>query len=154
MAFPTSLATLVHEPPHIRSPPKNIYSINRIDIIFDAQTSFLFKPHPLFGFVDVYRSDKDVDKFRNSPDMKNWNQQLNFAVWCATSGCGIGLDLLTPKENREMKFIASLLQFHVYYTTRRVLHWVRHFPMKWILILKITAIVRFLTLTSSLNSIL
>ena len=121
MAFPTLLATLVHERPHMPSLSKNIYSVNRIDIKVDAQTSFLFQPHPLFGFVDVYRSDKDVDKFRNSPDMKNWNQ-LNFAVWCATAGCGIGLDLLSSKENREMKFIASLLRFHVYYTTRRVLH--------------------------------
>ena len=53
--------------------------------------------------------------------MNNWNQQLNVAVWAATAGCGVGMDLLTAANSPERVFIISLLRFHVYYTTPRIL---------------------------------
>ena len=52
--------------------------------------------------------------------MKYWPQQLNFAVFCATQGCGISREIfdsglsLTPQ-------IRAFYQFHVYFTVRRVL---------------------------------
>ena len=50
-----------------------------------------------------------------------WPQQLNFAVFCATQGCGISREIfdsglsLTPQ-------IRAFYQFHVYFTVRRVLY--------------------------------
>ena len=47
-----------------------------------------------------------------------WECQLNFAIWCATAGCGVSFeDHLQAKD----PLLASLYRFHVYYTTRRLL---------------------------------
>ena len=47
-----------------------------------------------------------------------WQCQLNFALWCATAGCGVSADdHLQAKD----PLLASLYRFHVYYTTRRLL---------------------------------
>ena len=117
MAFPTALVSFT------RAPSSNsfrdtarIYSISTFDIVVDAQHLKIFPlKRDMSGVVEPYRSESDVNKFRSSP-------QLNFAVCCATAGCGVGLDLLIPndrsKNSEEMKFIASLLRFHVCCTTR------------------------------------
>ena len=53
--------------------------------------------------------------------MKYWSQQLSFAVFCATQGCGISREIfdrdfsLTPQ-------IRAFYQFHVYFTIRRILY--------------------------------
>ena len=84
MAFPTALASFTHAPSLSSSlrDTARTYSVSTFDIIVDAQRmkSFPLK-RDLSGVVETYRSDSDVDKFRSSPDMKNCNQQLNFAVW-------------------------------------------------------------------------
>ena len=55
------------------------------------------------------------------PNLKYWNQQLSFAVFCATQGCGISREIfdsgfsLTPQ-------IRAFYQFHVYFTIRRILY--------------------------------
>ena len=53
--------------------------------------------------------------------MKYWPQQLNFAVFCATQGCGVsreifdnGMDLLPQ--------IRAFYKFYVYFTVRRILY--------------------------------
>ena len=44
--------------------------------------------------------------------------QLNFAIWCATSGCGVSkLDHLKYKD----PMIRSVFRFHAYYQIRRIL---------------------------------
>ena len=47
-----------------------------------------------------------------------WQCQLNFAVSCATAGCGVSAD-----DHLQAKdlLLASLYRFHVYYATRRLL---------------------------------
>ena len=49
--------------------------------------------------------------------MSYWPQELNFAFWCATTGCGISREMLkiVPEQ------IKSFLMFHIYFTTRRIL---------------------------------
>ena len=50
--------------------------------------------------------------------MNYWPQQLNFAVWCATSGCGI-----SPFESLNYpKVVAGFVKFHIYFTIRRILY--------------------------------
>ena len=47
-----------------------------------------------------------------------WQCQLNFAVWCATAGCGVSVkDHLQATD----PLLANLYRFHVYFATRRLL---------------------------------
>ena len=47
---------------------------------------------------------------------------MNFAVWCATAGCGVSVeDHLQATD----QLFASLYRFHVYFTTRRILEELR-----------------------------
>ena len=62
-------------------------------------------------------SDKWLQAWRTTP-MQFWQNQLNFAVWCATTGCGVSVeDHLTPDDG----FLQSVYRFHVYYQIRRIL---------------------------------
>lgn len=61
--------------------------------------------------------DKLIQVWGSSP-MQFWQNQLNFATWCATTGCGVSLeDHLTAAD----PLLQSLYRFHVYYQIRRVL---------------------------------
>ena len=54
--------------------------------------------------------------------MQFWQNQLNFAIWCATSGCGVSkLDHLKHKD----PMIRSVFRFHTYYQIRRILNEMR-----------------------------
>ena len=51
--------------------------------------------------------------------MQFWQNQLNFAIWCATSGCGVSkLDHLKHKD----PMIRNVFRFHTYYQIRRILN--------------------------------
>ena len=57
------------------------------------------------------------------PNMGFWQQQLNFAVWCATTGCGVSREMLFPNSGLNLsKQLRTFYQFHVYYTTRKILY--------------------------------
>ena len=47
-----------------------------------------------------------------------WQSQLNFVVFCASSACGVSVELLNAKE----PMIRSVYRFHVYYQIRRILN--------------------------------
>ena len=50
--------------------------------------------------------------------MQFWQNQLNFAIWCATTGCGVSKqDHLRNKD----PMIRSVFRFHTYYQIRRIL---------------------------------
>ena len=65
-----------------------------------------------------------------------WQQQLNFAVWCATTGCGVSREMLFGAQPHKSDGASSttattlhlseqlrtFYQFHVYYTTRKILY--------------------------------
>ena len=50
--------------------------------------------------------------------MRLWQMQLNFAVWCASSACGVSSAHLNYKKH---SMISAVYRFHVYYHVRRVL---------------------------------
>ena len=68
----------------------------------------------------THRASAEAKKWLGGPNMGYWPQQLNFATFCATQGCGISREIidegmtLTPQ-------IRAFYQFHVYFTIRRVL---------------------------------
>ena len=53
----------------------------------------------------------------SGPKMKYWPQQLNFALWCATTGSGISREIL----NKLSQQLRGFFLFHVYFTVRRIL---------------------------------
>ena len=67
------------------------------------------------------KTDATVQAWTKTP-MQFWQNQLNFAVWCATAGCGVSFkDHLNGPEGRATPLIQAVYIFHVYYTTRRIL---------------------------------
>ena len=46
-----------------------------------------------------------------------WQTQLNFAVFCASSACGVSVEHMHAK----IPMIRSIYCFHVYYHIRRIL---------------------------------
>ena len=54
----------------------------------------------------------------NKAPLKLWQTQLNFAVWCASSACGVSSEHLNYKTHSMVK---ALYRFHVYYHVRRIL---------------------------------
>jgi hypothetical protein len=67
-------------------------------------------------------TDATVQAWANTP-MQFWQNQLNFAVWCATAGCGVSFsDHLNGPEAHKNPLLQSVYIFHVYYTTRRILN--------------------------------
>ena len=54
----------------------------------------------------------------NKAPMRLWQTQLNFAVLCASSACGVSLVHLNYTKH---SMIRSVYYFHVYYHVRRIL---------------------------------
>ena len=90
-----------------------------LDIFVTPRDSFVAKMRNIFKNSMVrFTSGAQGNAWLNAPNYKYWPQQLNFAVWCATCGCGVSLVEL----GRYPKIIQGFLKFHVYFTTRRVLY--------------------------------
>ena len=60
---------------------------------------------------------KESRSWLSGPKMKYWPQQLNFALWCATTGSGISRDILHELSQQ----LRAFYLFHVYFTVRRIL---------------------------------
>ena len=77
-------------------------------------------------FPDIWESYKlpivknpEIYENWTTNQMQFWQNQLNFAVWCATSGCGVSkLDHLKHKD----PMIRTVFRFHAYYQIRRILN--------------------------------
>ena len=69
-----------------------------------------------------FTTEKYARKWLKGPDLSFWPQQLNFALWCATTGCGISRDcfplVILTLARRCVRFIysTSTLQSGVYCT--------------------------------------
>ena len=71
-----------------------------------------------------FTTAKYARKWLGGPDMSFWPQQLNFALWCATTGCGISRDILFSSGSllNLSPQVRSFYLFHVYFTVRRILY--------------------------------
>ena len=71
----------------------------------------------------TFTTAKYERKLVKCPNLSFWPQQLNFALWCATTGCGISRDILFPTGYLNLSpQVRSSYQFHVYFTARRILY--------------------------------
>ena len=102
----------VYEPTHQFSLVHQMITIKRSKS-FDVRFPNIWQSYklPLVKSPETYKS------WINN-QMQFWQNQLNFAIWCATSGCGVSkLDHLKHKD----PMIRSVVQFHAYYQIRRIL---------------------------------
>ena len=84
------------------------------DDTFPARFPNIFADYPL-GQMRV--GDKLWTHWNKAP-MRLWQSQLNFAVWCTSSACGVSSAHLNYTKHSMIK---SVYRFHVYYHVRRVL---------------------------------
>ena len=103
----------VFEPTHQFSLINQIITIKRNS---NFKVSFL-------SFWESYKlpqiKDKKVYENWISNPIQFYQNQLNFAIWAATTGCGISkLDHLRHKN----PIIRSIFRFHVYYQIRKILN--------------------------------
>ena len=62
--------------------------------------------------------EEEAERWLKGDGISFFQDQVNFAVWCATSGCGVSSEdhLYTSDP-----LIQAVFRFHVYYQTRRIL---------------------------------
>ena len=106
--------------------------LSKLQIFATPTDSFSVPVRDIFTNTMIkHTSSKESHEWLNRPNMRYWPQQLNFAVWCATTGCGVSLRLLLEEmiggmdaTDHELKLppqIRAILWFHVYFTIRRIL---------------------------------
>ena len=89
-------------------------NVNQIDY-FIADLLNIFTNYPL-----TFTNEEELNKWKSKCDMKYWQNQLNFVVYCATYGCGVSLydHLINPMT----PILAhSFFMFHFHYQTRKLL---------------------------------
>ena len=68
-----------------------------IKIYVTSTDYFTSKFREIFTKTQIkFTTAKYARKWLAKPDMSFWPQQLNFALWCATTGCGISREMLFP----------------------------------------------------------
>ena len=99
--------------------PSEKFKINFRDIFTDT--------------VITHRSSHESRRWLAGPNFEYWPQTLNFAFYCATTGCGVSRRILIEDKMRdgkndltdsELKLppqVRSFFWFHVYFTVRRIL---------------------------------
>ena len=80
---------------------------------FQVKFPNIFTNYPL-GAVKV---EDQRFKYWNHYKLTLWQSQLNFAVFCASSACGVSVEHMNAKK----PMIRSIYRFHVYYHIRRIL---------------------------------
>lgn len=104
--------------PHIKYTQKKLDLVNQI--IFVNQTDN-FKT----TFADLFQNYQNPTLHTNEPwntwlhsSFDWWQCQLNFAVWCASTGCGVSFNDHIQNTSNLTK---SVYTFHLYYCTARIL---------------------------------
>ena len=98
--------------------------------IFNAEIKIYVTPDQYFTtkFREIFQKTKlrhtsaaESKHWLGGHDMKYWPQQLNFAVFCATQGCGISREIFDSGIDLPPQIRAFYI-FHVYFTVRRILY--------------------------------
>ena len=94
-----------------------------VNIYVTTTDYFTTKFRQIFTKTQIkFTTAKYARKWLAKPDMSFWPQQLNFALWCATTGCGVSREMVFPSTLNLSDQIRPFYQFHVYYTTRKILY--------------------------------
>ena len=97
----------------------DVGDMTRLRIFVNEKDSFQTNNINIFtNYVLTFFSDQSIQKWLSSCNMSYYQNQLNFAVWCVSSGCGVSVnDHINTKEN----LLSSVYRFHIYYQTRKIL---------------------------------
>ena len=108
--------------------------VKKLQIYATPNEFFTVPVREIFTHTQITHYGADESRrWLAGPNMSYWPQQLNFALWCATTGCGVSQRLLfedkmadgktdvTDSELHLPPQIRSILWFHVYFTVRRIL---------------------------------
>ena len=133
--FPSQLSLLQQNKPPPQPVPAIAFSDNitqSVADLFNKQVKIYVTPTDYFTtkFRQIFTKTqikftqaKYARKWLAKPDMSFWPQQLNFALWCATTGCGVSREMLFSNSTLQLsEQIRTFYQFHVYYTTRKILY--------------------------------
>ena len=108
------------------NPGKSIADLlnKQVKIYVTPTDYFTTKFRQIFTKTQIkFTTAKYARKWLAKPDMSLWPQQLNFALWCATTGCGVSREMLFSNSSLQLsEQIRTFYQFHVYYTTRKILY--------------------------------
>ena len=99
--------------------PESISKLfEKINIFVSPTEYFVTKFRDIFSKTQIkHTTGKESRSWLSGPKMKYWPQQLNFALWCATTGSGISREIL----NKLSQQLRGFFLFHVYFTVRRIL---------------------------------
>ena len=98
--------------------------------IFNSEIKIYATPDEYFTtkFREIFKKTKlrhtsaaESKQWLGGPKMRYWEQQLNFAVFCATQGCGVPREIFDSGLTIPPQ-IRSFYIFHVYFTVRRILY--------------------------------
>ena len=132
-SFPAQLSLLPQRIPHpvpaiafsdnITQSVADIFN-KRMNIYVTPTDYFTTKFRQIFTKTQIkFTTAKYARKWLAKPDMSFWPQQLNFALWCATTGCGVSREMLFSNSSLKLsEQVRTFYQFHVYYTTRKILY--------------------------------
>ena len=104
------------------------------EIYVTPSDKFKIKFRDIFSdTVIAHRSSAESRRWLAGPNFQYYPQQLNFAFYCATTGCGVSQRILFENKMRGGKNdltdselilppqVRSFFWFHVYFTVRRIL---------------------------------
>ena len=104
------------------------------EIYVTPSDNFKIKFRDIFtDTVITHRSSAESRRWLAGPNFEYYPQQLNFAFFCATTGCGVSQRILFEDKMRDGKNdltdselnlppqVRSFFWFHVYFTVRRIL---------------------------------
>ena len=99
--------------------PESISKLfKKINIFVSPTEYFVTKFRDIFSKTQIkHTTGKESRSWLSGPKMKYWPQQLNFALWCATTGSGISREILRELSQQ----LRGFFLFHVYFTVRRIL---------------------------------
>ena len=100
------------------------YSLKKINLVKQDIYVNRYKSFPV-SFPDIFQNYQNPTLHANAPwnTWKNssfdwWQCQLNFAVWCATAGCGVSYE----DHLKDTSTLTNTVYiFHVYYCTARII---------------------------------
>ena len=139
--FPLELTYNPNPKLEIPAVPFNSETLNTIkdnlvqqEIYVTPSDKFKIKFRDIFtDTVITHRSSHESRRWLAGPNFEYWSQTLNFAFFCATTGCGVsrrilfedkmrdGKNDLTDSELKIPPQVRSFFWFHVYFTVRRIL---------------------------------
>ena len=98
--------------------------------IFNLENRIYATPDEFFvvNFRDIFqksrithRASAEAKTWLTGPNINYWPQQLNFAMFCGTQGCGVSRKIFDSGLSLSPQ-IRAFYQFHVYFTASRVLY--------------------------------